>query len=226
MNLNNNRYSGLAIAFHWLIAFGIIANVALVWIWPLVADDNVRPLIDTHKSIGITVLGLAIMRLLWRLTHQPPALPTGYAKWEVTTSHITHWALYAIIFAMPLTGWIMDSAYEKAATTPMYWFGLFEWPRIGFILYLDPATKKSVHDAFGEAHELVLEYDPSPEVLQSLCSLARRNDDGSETGEFCRLPKGHDCPHIPFVKRQNSPACRRAMTVRTSRSSPASTRPM
>ena len=149
-----NRYTNAAIALHWLIAIGIIANVSLAWIWPLLADESVRPAIDTHKSIGITVLGLAIMRLLWRLTHQPPALPTGYAKWEVTASHVTHWLLYAIIFAMPLTGWIMDSAWKDAATHPMHWFDLFEWPRIGFVMALPHAQKEGLHDAFGTAHRL------------------------------------------------------------------------
>lgn len=149
------RYTKTAIVFHWLIAALVILNVALAWIWPSLADANVRPAIDLHKSVGITVLGLAIMRLLWRLSHTPPALPRGYAKWEVTTSHITHWLLYVVIFAMPLTGWIMDSAYKDAATHPMYWFGLFQWPRLGFIMALDPATKKAVHDNFGEAHGLI-----------------------------------------------------------------------
>lgn len=149
------RYTALAIWFHWLVAIGIIANIALVWIWPNVADEQVRPLINLHKSIGITVLGLAIMRLLWRITHRPPALPTGYKAWEVRLSHWTHVALYVLIFAMPLTGWIMDSAWKGAPENPMYLFGLFEWPRIGFIMALDPATKLTVHDGFGEAHEVI-----------------------------------------------------------------------
>ena len=146
------RYTGPAIALHWLIALGIIANVALAWIWPHLADASVRPAIDTHKSIGITVLGLAIMRLLWRLTHRPPPLPTGYQRWEVGVSHATHWLLYLLIFVMPLTGWIMDSAYKNAATTPMYWFGLFEWPRIGAIRHMAPGPRDRVHDLFGAAH--------------------------------------------------------------------------
>ncbi|MFM9937130.1 MAG: cytochrome b [Novosphingobium sp.] len=149
------KYSGVAITLHWIIALGIIINGSLPWIWEAVSDDNVRPLIDAHKSIGVTVLGLAVMRLLWRLTHRPPALPTSYKPWEVKASHVAHWALYAIIFAMPLTGWIMDSAWKDAATHPMQWFGLFEWPRIGLVMNLDPATKEAYHDAFGEAHELL-----------------------------------------------------------------------
>ena len=149
------RYTGPAIVLHWLIALGVIANVALAWIWPHLADAQVRPAIDTHKSIGITILGLAIMRLLWRLTHRPPALPDSYKRWEVGASHAVHWLLYLLIFAMPLTGWIMDSAYKDAATHPMFWFGLFEWPRIGAILHMAPGPRDAVHDGFGAAHSLL-----------------------------------------------------------------------
>lgn len=149
------KYSGVAIAFHWIIALGVFVNLLLPNIWEAVSDENVRPLIDAHKSIGVTVLGLAVMRLLWRLTHTPPSLPASYKPWEVKASHAAHWALYAFIFAMPLTGWIMDSAWKDAATHPMHWFGLFEWPRISVVMGLDEATKKSVHDSFGAAHEIL-----------------------------------------------------------------------
>ncbi|MDE8420517.1 cytochrome b/b6 domain-containing protein, partial [Klebsiella pneumoniae] len=93
---------------HWLVAALIVTNVALAWIWPVLPDAQVRPAIDPHKSIGITILGLALLRILWRFGHRPPPLPRGYAGWEVAASHIVHWGLYAILFAMPLTGWIMD----------------------------------------------------------------------------------------------------------------------
>jgi cytochrome b561 len=146
------RYTGIAVALHWIVALLMIANVALAWIWPHLADASVRPAIDVHKSIGILVLGLAILRLLWRLSHQPPALPTSYQSWEIGVSHVTHWLLYAVIFFMPLSGWIMDSAWKDAATHPMYWFGLVEWPRIGAILHLDPALRDKVHDIFGASH--------------------------------------------------------------------------
>jgi cytochrome b561 len=65
--------------------------------------------------------------------------------------------LYVILFAMPLSGWIMDSAYKDAATTPMHYFGTFEFPRIPWILSLPPAVKVQVHSFFGNAH-LVLSY--------------------------------------------------------------------
>ena len=150
------RYTKTAMVLHWIVALLIFTNVGLAWTWPnLLPDAQVRPAIDLHKSIGITILGLAILRILWRFGHRPPPLPSNYAQWERTASLIVHWGLYAILFAMPLTGWIMDSAYEKAATTPMYLYGLIQWPRIGFIVTMDPATKKSVHDTFGAAHALI-----------------------------------------------------------------------
>ena len=148
------RYTGTAIALHWIVALLVIVNVSLAWAWPLAPDDMVRPLINTHKSIGITLLLLVTMRLLWRLTHRPPALPDHHKPWERRAAHTAHILLYVIMFALPLSGWIMDSAWAKAADNPNFWFGLFEWPRLGFIMTLDPVTKKSVHGLFGEMHEI------------------------------------------------------------------------
>lgn len=148
------RYSGVAIAFHWIIALLMIVNVALAWAWPLAPDEAVRPMINNHKSIGITLLGLVILRLLWRWTHKPPPLSTHLKSWEKRLAHAVHIGLYVLMFALPLTGWLMDSAWAKAADNPNFWFGLFEWPRIAPIMALDPETKKMVHSVFGEGHEI------------------------------------------------------------------------
>jgi len=69
-------------------------------------------------------------------------------------SGFTHVLLYVIMLGMPLSGWIMDSAWKDAASHPMIFMNLFEWPRIGFIMALDPDTKKTIHDSFGEMHEI------------------------------------------------------------------------
>ena len=148
------RYTNTAIVLHWVIALGVVTNVTLAWLWPhSLPDDVVRPVIDVHKSIGITILGLATMRLLWRFRHPPPSIPSNYQKWEITLAHLTHVLLYVILFAMPLTGWIMDSAFKDAAKFPMHFFGTFEFPRIPSIMQLDPALKKDIHTWFGKAHE-------------------------------------------------------------------------
>ena len=154
------RYSRVAVILHWIIALGIVANIALAWTWPL-GDSNdaiagyVRPMIDTHKSIGITILGLALLRLLWRFGHRPPPFPASYRPWERGAAHVVHWGLYFIMLAMPITGWVMDSAFAAAAEHPNYYFGTFEWPRLGFILNLPHDTRHAVHDGFGAAHEWI-----------------------------------------------------------------------
>lgn len=146
------KYTRTAMALHWLIALLIIGNVILGLSFDYVPEARIRLAIDTHKSIGITVLGLAIMRLLWRFTHPPPPLPEHYARWERIAAHLTHAALYLLIFALPLSGWLHDSAWKDAATHPMKLFGLVPWSRIDYIANIEPETKEILHDVFGEVH--------------------------------------------------------------------------
>ncbi len=85
------RYTHIAMLLHWVIALLIIANIALglsAALLPssILSDTGVRMVINTHKSIGITVLGLAILRVLWRLKHRPPPLPSVFDGWEKATA--------------------------------------------------------------------------------------------------------------------------------------------
>ncbi|NRO99354.1 cytochrome b [Paraburkholderia sp. NMBU_R16] len=151
------RYTRVAILLHWSIAVLILANVACgltVALLPdgTLSDESMRWVIDTHKSIGITVLGLAFLRVLWRITQRPPPLPAEFPARERAAAHAVHIALYVLMFAMPVSGWLHDSAWVAAASHPMYLYGLFQWPRVGFIMNLDPATKNQLHDQFGALH--------------------------------------------------------------------------
>jgi len=149
------RYTRTAVVLHWLIALLIACNVVLAIGSGYVPDAWVRPMIDLHKSFGITALGLVLVRLAWRLTHRPPPLPADYAPWEAKAAHAAHIALYVLIFAMPVTGWIHDSAWNAAASHPMFLFCVIPWFRLGFITSLDPATKEQMHSLFGEVHTLL-----------------------------------------------------------------------
>jgi cytochrome b561 len=146
------RYRRPAIVLHWLIAALIIINVTLALSVDLLPDEWARPIINTHKSIGITVLGLALLRLLWRLSHTPPPLPAGYQPWERRASHLAHGLLYLLMLALPLSGWMHDSAWKDAASHPMTLFGLVPWPRIGWIVAIEPERKEMLHDLFGNWH--------------------------------------------------------------------------
>ncbi len=151
------RYTHVAMLLHWAIALLIIANIVLglsAALLPtsILSDMGARVVIDTHKSIGITVLGLAILRGCWRMTHRPLSLPVVFPGWEKAMAHTAHIALYALIFALPLSGWMHDSARKAAASHPMHLFGLVPWPRIGFLMHLDPALKEQLHTQLGTLH--------------------------------------------------------------------------
>jgi cytochrome b561 len=146
-------YTRPAILLHWLIAALIIVNVALALTVDYLPEDWGRPVVDTHKSLGITVLGLALMRLLWRATHTPPAYPAGYARWERIASHLVHALFYLLILALPISGWLHDSAWKDAADYPMTLFGLVPWPRIGAVMALPADVKERFHDTSFLVHQ-------------------------------------------------------------------------
>jgi cytochrome b561 len=155
MSLNVQKYTGIAVLLHWTIGLLIIANILLGLGHEWVPEDDVRFVIDTHKSTGIAVLGLVLMRILWRWTHKPPPLADTLRRWEKRLSTAVHGLLYLLMFALPLSGWMHDSAWKAAPEIPMRWFGLFEWPRISAIMTLEPGRKEELHGLFGEAHELM-----------------------------------------------------------------------
>ena len=149
-----DRYTRTAIVFHWVIAVLVLGNIALAWTFK-VFDDHpwTQYVTNTHKTVGITVLGLALMRLLWRLGHRPPPLSPAIARWQATAARVGHGALYFMIIAMPLSGWIYDSAWEWAADVPIDFWGLFEMPRIPWIMNMPPGHAKELLDVVaGKVH--------------------------------------------------------------------------
>jgi cytochrome b561 len=149
------KYTRIAVVLHWAIALLIGFNIILGLGSGYVPDADVRAVIDLHKSFGITLLFLVLFRVVWRLTHRPPPLPAAYRGWEVVASRIAHLALYVLILAMPVTGWVHDSAWSAAASHPMFLFWVIPWFRLGFITGLDPVTKEHVHHLFGHLHTLL-----------------------------------------------------------------------
>jgi cytochrome b561 len=145
------RYNTTALTLHWVMAALMAINVALIWFINMIPDNWVRPAIDTHKSTGILILGLVILRVLWRMARTPPPLEE-MARWEKTAAHLGHFTLYVLMFALPLSGWLHDSAWKDAAKFPMQLFYLMPWPRISWISSLEPETKQYLHVLFGAVH--------------------------------------------------------------------------
>ena len=149
------RYSGIAIALHWLVGALMIVNVGLGLSTEAFGKANTRFMIGTHESVGVTILGLMIMRVLWRASHRSPEFPESYKPWDRRLSLAVHVLLYLVALGMPVSGLIHDSAWNLAPTIKWQWFGLFEWPRIGWIMGLEPGLKQFLHVGFGKLHELL-----------------------------------------------------------------------
>jgi cytochrome b561 len=149
--VTGRKYTSVAVALHWSIALLIFCNIILGLGAHYVPHWFARLMIDVHKSIGITVLGLVLVRILWRVTHKPPRLPANYPLFERGLAQSTHVVLYLLMLALPITGWIHDSALRHAPH-PLILFWVLPWFRLGFITSLGPDIKNHVRELSGHFH--------------------------------------------------------------------------
>jgi cytochrome b561 len=132
----NCRYGVVAQALHWLTVAMVTAQFVLIDAaegTPL-ETKNLK-MLGYHKSVGETVFVLSIVRLIWRATHPPPALPLSIPKLQRTLAHLTHGAFYCLLFAIPMSGLLISFASGKNID----WFGHFTIP--SFVAPSKIATK-------------------------------------------------------------------------------------
>src|ERR1700691_5576249 len=106
----HRRYTSTAQSLHWLIALLIVVQFALARMAAhLPLGVRKLSLLAEHKSVGMTVLVLAVIRIAWRLKRAPPPLPAEMRRVERVLAGASHFSFYVILFAMPLSGWLMSS---------------------------------------------------------------------------------------------------------------------
>lgn len=109
-NARQPGYGGVAKGLHWLIVALLIAQYAVAWTMPDIHRGTVPDrLINLHMSLGITVLVLAVLRLVWRLLYPVPLLSDNVPLWQQWAARTSHALLYLVLFAMPLLGWVAAS---------------------------------------------------------------------------------------------------------------------
>lgn len=152
MTSNNvTRFNNIAISLHWLMAFLIVAMLALGKF--MVNLDQTDPLRFTltqwHKTTGVLILLLAVGRLVWRVTHTSPPHPTGAPAWERLASSVSHVVLYALLFIAPITGWMMVSVSPLNIDTLL--FNVVPWPHIPWLENIaDKHTAESLYKSWHE----------------------------------------------------------------------------
>lgn len=143
-----DRYARGAIWLHWIIAALVAVNLAIGLLHDSLLD-GVAGAIPLHQSIGLSVLVLTGARIAWRLTHRPPRLPADLPRFERAAARASHAAFYALLLALPLSGWAMGSAGREARYA-MRWFGLFDVPHLPVAAHT-AAIGDSAHTVLGYA---------------------------------------------------------------------------
>lgn len=139
------RFGAVAQFFHWAIVALIITQYVLAQIFEDMPLGMAKiKMIGNHKAVGMTILMLAVLRLIWRWMNPVPALPGTLKPYERRLAHISHILLYLLIFAIPISGWIMSSV----ANIPVSYFGLFSFPDL-------LGEDKSLVDPVKEVHEIL-----------------------------------------------------------------------
>ena len=163
------RYTLGAIAFHWLIAALIVTNLFLGWRMNQLAGMDRFTLFQLHKSVGITVLVLSVLRLAWRLGHRPPPYPATMRRWERVAATSTHWTFYGLMLAMPLTGWVIVSA--SPLNLPTLLFKTVPWPHIGIVHDQSLPARMAIESGVGTSHVLLAYLFGGLIVLHVLAAL-------------------------------------------------------
>jgi cytochrome b561 len=147
MTLKNTaeRWGGISQLLHWTVAVLILVMAYLgLTMGDLPNGPGKIQTYALHKSIGLTILALVALRLLWRLFAGTPQPVPGTPNWQQRIAALTHWGMYALLFAIPLSGWVLNSA----AGFPLQWFHLINLPHI-------VEKNQDLHELASEAHEIM-----------------------------------------------------------------------
>jgi cytochrome b561 len=147
MTLKNtiDRWGGISQLLHWAVAALILAMAYLgLTMGDLPNGPEKIKTYALHKSIGITILALVALRVLWRMYAGTPHPVPGSPRWQERIAAMTHAAIYLLLFAIPISGWVLNSA----AGFPLQWFGLINLPHI-------VGESHDLHELAEEAHEIM-----------------------------------------------------------------------
>jgi cytochrome b561 len=136
------RYDRVHMGLHWLTSGLVIVGILLIWATSLTPRGPLHTtLFFLHRSFGITIFVVTILRLIWRATHAAPPPPDSVPVWQQRAGSAAHWLLYTLLIVMPITGFVDGAANGHAVS----FFFLFDLPLL--------PQNKPLADLFGDIHE-------------------------------------------------------------------------
>ena len=186
------RWGSMAKFFHWAVVILLLvqATIGLVMV-QLPKRPSVIPWFNFHKSLGLTILLLALLRLLWRAFDRHPLPPLAMPRWQVLGARAGHVLLYGLLFAVPISGWLFDSA---SSLRPLFWWDLVKMPNLTggpdadlkpiaqaahLWLFLALAAVAAGHAAAALVHHFVQRDDVLRRMLPGRRSLSTPNQESS-----------------------------------------------
>jgi cytochrome b561 len=141
-----DHYGLVSRFFHWVMALLILVMIGIgAYMTDLAKEDPLRAqLYSMHKAVGVTLLGLAVIRILWILVSRPPLMPAALQRWEVVLAKSTVGLLYVLMLATPIAGYLMSNTGGK----PISYFGLFDLPAL-------MGENHDLHEVLEEVHEFL-----------------------------------------------------------------------
>jgi len=182
---NEARWGAIAQLLHWLIALAVAGQMVLGWVMVSLRLSSTKfELYAIHKSLGITLLLLVLIRLAWRLWNVTPPAPPGSPRWEARAAGATHALLYVLLFALPVSGYLINSA----SNFPLVIWGVLPLPNLTdeneplqivaeylhLTLFWILATLVLLHAAAALRHHWVLK----DTVLRRMLPAFRRTEEG------------------------------------------------
>lgn len=151
-----HRYSGGAIALHWLIALLIALNI-----YQGLAMDDLKGtqkgvVFNNHETVGIAILLLSLARIAWRLMNPPPVEAPGRERWEKALAKLVHWGFYFFMIAMPITGWLAVSAnptYRPILLLHNWGLPGIPWPHLPGLAHMAASQKRAIQDGAWTVHD-------------------------------------------------------------------------
>jgi cytochrome b561 len=148
------KYGGFSQAMHWLVVAGIIASYFTAEVF----DSDSEAVMALHRSLGITIFFLAVVRIAWLLFDPPPGVPASMARWQKVAARSAHTVLYVLLFALPLTGWLLSSAEGD----PVVLFGSLTIP---------PLPTSAGPDKIEDIHEVLFNVLAAVAALHAAAAL-------------------------------------------------------